>query len=115
MILQLKALGIDDIVHFDFPSPPPARFLANALELLYALKGLLNVHLCYINFRKAYIHPYIFIAIDDEGRLSDPFGLKMAELPVDPLMAKLLLMSDDFQCTAEIATIVAMMQVFHNP
>lgn len=38
-VLQLKALGIEDIVHFDFPSPPPARNLASALELLYALQG----------------------------------------------------------------------------
>ena len=38
-VLQLKALGVDDVVHFDFPSPPPARHLAVALEILYALQG----------------------------------------------------------------------------
>jgi ATP-dependent RNA helicase DDX35 len=38
-VLQLKALGVDDVIHFDFPSPPPARHLAIALELLFALKG----------------------------------------------------------------------------
>ena len=32
-----QALGIDDILHFDFPSPPPALTLARALEILYAL------------------------------------------------------------------------------
>ena len=26
-LLQLKALGIDRILHFDFPSPPPAELL----------------------------------------------------------------------------------------
>ena len=39
-VLQLKALGVDDVVHFDFPSPPPARHLAVALEILYALQGM---------------------------------------------------------------------------
>jgi len=87
-VLQLKALGVDDVVHFDFPSPPPARHLAVALEILYALQ-----------------------AIDDSGRLTDPMGLKMAEFPVDPMVSKLLLMSGEFECSAEIATIVAMMQV----
>lgn len=38
-VLQLKALGIDDVIHFDFPNPPPARHLAAALELLFALNG----------------------------------------------------------------------------
>jgi len=87
-VLQLKALGIEDIVHFDFPSPPPARNLASALELLYALQ-----------------------AIDDKGRLTDPLGLKMAEFPVDPIVARMLLKSGEFQCSQEIATIVAMTQV----
>ncbi len=38
-VLQLKALGVDDVIHFDFPSPPPAQHLAIALESLFALKG----------------------------------------------------------------------------
>lgn len=38
-VLQLKALGVDDIIHFDFPSPPPAQHLCVALELLFALQG----------------------------------------------------------------------------
>ena len=40
IVLQLKALGIDDVLHFDFPSPPPALTLARALEVLYALGAL---------------------------------------------------------------------------
>ena len=38
--LQLKALGIKDILHFDFPTPPPAENLMRALELLFALGAL---------------------------------------------------------------------------
>ncbi|WZH39355.1 P-loop containing nucleoside triphosphate hydrolase protein [Fusarium acuminatum] len=40
VILQLKALGIDNIVRFNFLSPPPSELMAKALELLYALGAL---------------------------------------------------------------------------
>ena len=39
-VLQLKALGIDNVARFDFLSPPPPQALANALEQLYALGAL---------------------------------------------------------------------------
>src|SRR5687768_6559644 len=35
VILQLKALGIDDVLHFDFLSPPPSELLIRALEVLF--------------------------------------------------------------------------------
>ncbi len=38
--LQLKALGISDIVHFEFMDPPPAEALIRALELLYSLGAI---------------------------------------------------------------------------
>lgn len=36
-VLHLKSLGIDNILRFNFPSPPPAKNLLGALETLYAL------------------------------------------------------------------------------
>lgn len=36
-VLYLKALGIDNIIGFGFPSPPPAKNLLAALETLFAL------------------------------------------------------------------------------
>ncbi|KAJ7400248.1 putative ATP-dependent RNA helicase DHX35 [Pitangus sulphuratus] len=39
VILQLKALGIDNVLRFPFLSPPPAQSMVQALELLYALGG----------------------------------------------------------------------------
>lgn len=38
---MLKALGIEDLVHFDFMDPPPPETIMRALEQLYAL-GALN-------------------------------------------------------------------------
>ena len=85
VILQLKALGIDNIVQFDFLTAPPAELMAKALELLYALG-----------------------ALDEYAKLTRPLGFRMAELAVEPMMAKVLLSSTSFNCTSEILTIAAM-------
>jgi ATP-dependent RNA helicase DDX35 len=66
-VLQLKALGIDNVAKFDFMSPPPSEMMIRALEFLYCLK-----------------------AIDIDGHLTDPLGKRMAEVPVDPMMAAIV-------------------------
>jgi HrpA-like RNA helicase len=40
-VLQLKAIGIEDVLHFDFLSPPPVPSMLFALEVLFSL-GALN-------------------------------------------------------------------------
>lgn len=67
VLLQLKALGIDNVVRFDFITPPPSELMVRALELLYSLG-----------------------ALDDYARLTKPLGLRMAEMPVDPMTAKIV-------------------------
>ncbi|GAO49035.1 helicase associated domain-containing protein [Saitoella complicata NRRL Y-17804] len=88
VILQLKALGIDNVARFDFMTPPPAEMMVRALELLYSLGTL-----------------------DDYGKLTQPLGLQMAEFPVEPMMARILLSSNDFGCGEQILTIAAMTSV----
>jgi len=66
-LLQLKALGIDNLSKFDFMSPPPSDMMVRALEFLFCLK-----------------------AIDNEGRLGRPMGARMAEVPLDPMMAAIV-------------------------
>lgn len=93
-ILMLKAMGINDLINFDFMDPPPAQTLLTALETLYALS-----------------------ALDDEGLLTR-LGRKMADFPMDPQLAKTLISSVDFGCSEEILTIVAMLSVqnvFYRP
>jgi ATP-dependent RNA helicase DDX35 len=85
IVLQLKALGIDNIVRFDFITSPPAELLTRALELLYSLG-----------------------ALDDYAKLTKPLGVRMAELAVEPMMAKTLLSAPSFGCLSEILTIAAM-------
>ena len=45
VVLMLKSLGINDLIHFDFMDPPPAETLIRALEQLYAL-GALTYKVC---------------------------------------------------------------------
>jgi ATP-dependent RNA helicase DDX35 len=85
VVLQLKALGIDNIVRFNFLTPPPSSLVVRALELLYSLG-----------------------AVDDYAKLTKPLGTRMAELAVEPLMAKVLLSAPSFQCLSEILSIAAM-------
>jgi ATP-dependent RNA helicase DDX35 len=88
-ILQLKALGIDNIARFDFlPPTPPSALVARSLETLLSLD-----------------------ALDEWGRLTSPIGERMAEMPLQPKMAKVVLESIAFRCTQEILSIAAMTSV----
>jgi len=49
-------------------------------------------------------------ALDDEGELT-PAGALMADLPLDPQLAKLVVASPAFACSNEALTIVAMLSV----
>jgi len=87
VVLQLKKLGIDDLVHFDFMDPPAPETLMRALELLNYLA-----------------------ALDDDGELTE-LGSMMAEFPLDPQLAKMLIASCDYQCSNEILSVTAMLSV----
>ncbi|CAJ1438521.1 unnamed protein product [Effrenium voratum] len=93
-VLLLKAMGIQDMLSFDFMDSPPVETMINALESLWTLGSL-----------------------DDEGMLTD-LGRKMAEFPMEPALSKMLLTSVDLRCSEEIMTIVAMLSVqnvFYRP
>ncbi|XP_013784938.2 LOW QUALITY PROTEIN: putative pre-mRNA-splicing factor ATP-dependent RNA helicase DHX16 [Limulus polyphemus] len=95
VVLLLKSLGINDLIHFDFLDPPPHETLVLALEQLYAL-GALN-HL---------------------GELTKR-GRRMAEFPIDPMMSKMILASEQYKCSEEILSIAAMLScnssIFYRP
>lgn len=85
VVLQLKKLGIDDLVHFDFMDPPAPETLMRALELLNYLA-----------------------ALDDDGNLTQ-LGSMMSEFPLDPQLAKMLIASCQYSCSNEILSITAML------
>ncbi|KAI2606858.1 P-loop containing nucleoside triphosphate hydrolase protein [Hypoxylon fragiforme] len=93
-ILMLKAMGINDLLHFDFMDPPPTNTMLTALEELYALS-----------------------ALDDEGLLTR-LGRKMADFPMEPALAKVLIGAVDIGCSDEMLSIVALLNlpnVFYRP
>jgi pre-mRNA-splicing factor ATP-dependent RNA helicase DHX15/PRP43 len=87
VVLQLKKLGIDDLVHFDFMDPPAPETLMRALELLNYLG-----------------------ALDDDGNLTQ-VGALMSEFPLDPQLGKMLVTSPQFKCSNEALSITAMLSV----
>ena len=50
-------------------------------------------------------------ALDDEGSLTE-LGSMMAEFPLEPQMAKLVIASCEFNCSNEILSVVAMLSGF---
>ncbi|MCO5549395.1 hypothetical protein L7F22_002866 [Adiantum nelumboides] len=92
--LQLKAMGVDNLLTFDFMDPPTAQAFISAMEQLYGLG-----------------------ALDEEGFLTR-LGLKMAEFPLEPPLSKMLLASVELGCSDEILTIIAMLSaqnIFYRP
>lgn len=93
-VLELKKLGIDDLVHFDLMDPPAPETLMRALEELNYLACL-----------------------DDDGNLTQ-LGRLASEFPLDPALAVMLISSPEFYCSNEILSITALLsvpQVFVRP
>eukprot|EP00941_MAST-03F_sp_MAST-3F-sp1_P005099 g5099.t1 len=97
VVLQLKAIGVENILEFDFIEKPSAVALQGALQELLGL-GALN---------------------EKTGHLTT-LGERMAALPLEPSYAKLLIVSAEpsFQCLPEVLTLVALLStddIFFTP
>ena len=93
-VLELKKLGIDDLVHFDLMDPPAPETMMRALEELNYLACL-----------------------DDDGNLTH-LGRLASEFPLDPALAVMLISSPEFYCSNEILSLTALLsvpQVFVRP
>lgn len=71
--------------------PPPAESLLQGLELLYALGGVYCVML--LTYRHGDFLPPL--ALDDGGKLTQPLGERMSEIPLNPMFARMLLLSGE--------------------
>ena len=94
VVLTLLKLGVKDLVHFDFMDPPAPETMMRALE-----------HLHYLG------------ALDDEGNMTE-VGNCIADMPVEPQMAKMLLTSKEYNCSDEILSIVSLLStqnIFMRP
>ncbi|PLW07301.1 hypothetical protein PCASD_24350 [Puccinia coronata f. sp. avenae] len=90
----LKSLGVKNLLEFNFMDPPPQENILNSMYQLWTLGALDNV-----------------------GELT-PEGRKMSDFPMEPSLAKMLLTSVEYKCSAEMVTIVSMLSVpsvFYRP
>ncbi|XP_075819010.1 putative ATP-dependent RNA helicase DHX35 isoform X2 [Microtus pennsylvanicus] len=85
---SFEQMKVFERVSHSVRKPPPAQSMVQALELLYALGGL-----------------------DKDCRLTEPLGMRIAEFPLNPMFAKMLLESGNFGCSQEVLSIAAMMQI----
>ncbi|KAJ5579218.1 hypothetical protein N7450_008085 [Penicillium hetheringtonii] len=94
-VLLLKSLGVKDLLDFDFMDPPPQETITTSLFELWSLG-----------------------ALDNLGELTH-LGRQMTPFPMDPPLAKLLIMaSEEYGCSEEMLTIVSMLSVpnvFYRP
>ncbi|EAN98178.1 ATP-dependent DEAD/H RNA helicase, putative [Trypanosoma cruzi] len=85
VVLQLKALGIDNLLQFEFIDAPSTASLERALD-----------------------HLYLLGAIKPNGRLTLT-GRRMAEFPLDPSLSKCILRGSALRCLRHMAIAVAML------
>ncbi|WVO13862.1 hypothetical protein L204_101485 [Cryptococcus depauperatus] len=93
-VLLLKSLGVKNLLEFDFMDPPPQENILNSMYQLWVLGALDNV-----------------------GNLT-PIGRKMSDFPMEPSLAKMLIVSVDCKCSSEVLIIVSMLSVpsvFYRP
>lgn len=94
VVLLLKSLNIQNVFSFPFMDAPPRENVLNSMYQLWILGALSNL-----------------------GELTE-LGQKMIEFPLDPSLSKMLIVSEQLGCTAEILTIVSMLSVptiFYRP
>ncbi|MFJ5996707.1 ATP-dependent RNA helicase HrpA [Streptomyces sp. NPDC092370] len=92
VILQMTAAGLGDIERFPFIDPPDHRNIRDGVQLLQELNALDPVQK------------------DPRKRLTDT-GRKLAQLPVDPRLARMVLEADKNGCAREVMVIAAALSI----
>ena len=94
VILQMTALGLEDIEAFPFVDAPDKRHIQDGIKLLEELQAF--------EFKRSK---------SGEKRQLTQCGRRLAQLPVDPRLAKMLLSAVDFGCVLEVMVIVAALSI----
>ncbi|MEU6106076.1 ATP-dependent RNA helicase HrpA [Streptomyces flaveolus] len=92
VILQMTAAGLGDIEKFPFIDPPDHRNIRDGVQLLQELGALDPAQK------------------DVRKRLTDT-GRKLAQLPVDPRLARMVLEADKNGCVREVMVIAAALSI----
>jgi len=85
--LLLKAIGIKNINTFGFLDPPVSTLVETAIATLLRLDAL------------------------DTNEIVTPLGRTMADFPLSPVLAKMLIKSVELGCSDQVLTVVSMLSV----
>ncbi len=101
VILQMTALGLGDIESFPFVEAPDRRAIRDGIALLEELGALAHGS-----------SKTVDAEADSRGHLSlTAIGREMAQLPVDPRMARMLVEAHRNGCLDEVLVIVAALSI----
>jgi ATP-dependent helicase HrpA len=81
VVLQMILMGVPNVHTFEFMNPPNHDTFEQALDTLRTLGAL------------------------DRGERLTKLGVKMAHLPLDPKISRMLLTAEEYDCVAEVAVI----------
>ncbi len=100
VILQMTMLGLGEIAAFPFVDPPDTRSITDGVRLLEELG--------------AFQTPDRYAAqpdpIDTRRRIT-PLGRTLAQLPIDPRLARMLVEADRQGCLARVIVVVAALSI----
>jgi ATP-dependent helicase HrpA len=91
VILQMTSLGLGDVARFPFLDPPDARNVRAGVQLLEELGAL-----------RATKSP--------RGRLTD-IGRRLARLPIDPRLGRMILEADRLGCVREVLVVASALSI----
>jgi ATP-dependent helicase HrpA len=92
VILQMTALGLGDIAAFPFVEPPDRRNVKAGMDLLHELGA---------------IDP----AEKDPRKRLTPLGRRLAQLPIDPRLGRMILAADEAGCVREVLVIASALSI----
>ncbi|MFF3612273.1 ATP-dependent RNA helicase HrpA [Streptomyces sp. NPDC002580] len=92
VILQMTAAGLGDIEKFPFIDPPDHRNIRDGVQLLQELNALDPTE-------------------KDARKRLTPTGRKLAQLPVDPRLARMVLEAEKNGCAREVMVIAAALSI----
>ena len=90
VVLNLKCLGIDDLLNFDFLDAPSEEALERSLD-----------------------HLYLLGAITEQGKASK-VGLQMGEFPLDPALSRCMIKAKLLGCPRTMAIAASMLSLENN-
>ncbi|HET7071395.1 MAG TPA: DUF3418 domain-containing protein, partial [Nocardioides sp.] len=89
VILQMSSLGLGDIARFPFVEPPDRRQVTSGVQLLEELGALVST------------------SSSDQGWRLTRLGRRLARLPIDPRLGRMILEAERLGCVREILVIAA--------